>query len=189
MSLLDEMYEDGQNNRQEELKKINTDAIKRVQSFLKSAKATRWKFVYLGFGNQLIKDEEQKFYEKDKIYSIQEMEQVKGLNYGNYEFSFDHFAIILSEVHERYMSKTEKLIVAPIITKKRRNTIKLEQKFHSFLNYDSYIDLESIQHISLERIKIKESKRRLLSSRKELPIASPIVITNVKKELKRIFDL
>jgi len=189
MSLLDEMYEDSQNNRQAELKKINTDAIKSVQSFLKSAQATRWKFIYLGFGNQLIKDEKQNFYEKDKIYTIQEMEQVKGLNYGNNEFSFDHFAIILSEIHKKYIFKIEKLIVAPIITKERRNTIKLEKKFHNFLNHDSYIDLESIQHISLERIKIKESKRRLLSSRKELPIASPIVIINTKKELKRLFDL
>lgn len=189
MSLLDEMYEDNQNSRQDELKSLNDDAIYRVQKFLKDFSATRWRFIYVGFGEQLIKDEQQKFYEKDRTHTIHDMELVKGLNYGSNEFSYDHFALILSEVHEKFIFKNKKIIVAPIITKARRNTIKLEQKYHKFLNYDSYLDLESIQHISLERVKIKESKRRLLKSAKSLPIASPVVITQIKRELKSMFDL
>lgn len=189
MGFIDELYEDGQDSRQEKLRKLIEDDIYRAQKFLKESSATRWRFIFIGFGDQLIKDKQQKFYEKGKTYTIAEMERVKGLNYGSYEFSYDHFAIILSDIHKKYVLRIEKLIVAPIITKQRRNTIKIEKRFHSFLEYDSYIDLESIQHISLERIKIKESKRRLLKGRKDLPIASPVLITQVKDELKRVFDL
>lgn len=192
MPRYEEFFEDGVNGddgEQAQLKKQTDEKIKAVQNFLKGYKASRWRFVFVGFGEQLIKDKNQRYYPKNESWSIAQMELKKGRNYGSHEFSYDHLAVILSEIHNKYTFKLEKIVVAPIVTRPRRNSVKLEAQYHRFLEYDSYIDLESIQHISLERIKISESKRRLLRGQTQLPIASPVAITETKRGLGEMFDL
>jgi len=192
MAHWDELYEDGGNGNdgeQSRLKDMTEAKISSVQSFLKQYSATRWRFVYVGFGDQLIKDEHQRYHPKNNSHTISEMEILKGLNYGNYELSYDHYALILGGLHERYIENTTKVIVVPVTTKGRRNSILLEAKFHSFLEYDSYLDIESLQHISLERIKIMESKSRLLMGATQLPMASPFIIKEIREKLTSMLDL
>lgn len=192
MAFYDELYEDGEDGdsgEQSRLKNITEEKISVVQSFLKQYGATRWRFVYVGFGDQLIKNESQIYHPKSDSHTIADMERVKGLNYGNYELSYSHYALILGGLHDKYIENTTKVIVVPVTTKGRRKSILLEKKYHLFLEYDSYLDLESIQHISLERVMIGESKRRLLTEKTQLPIASPIIIGEIRKKLKSILDI
>ena len=67
-----------------------------------------------------------------------------------------------------------------------KNSILIEKKYNSFLLNDSYILLDGIKHVSLERINIKETKRIFSNSFKPV---SPVIIDSVKKSLKKMFDI
>ncbi len=74
----------------------------------------------------------------------------------------------------------------PISSTKRKNSVLIEKKYNKFLLNDSYILLDNIKHISLERINIKETKRILNNHYK--PIA-PVIVDNIKNSLKKTFDI
>jgi mRNA-degrading endonuclease toxin of MazEF toxin-antitoxin module len=95
-------------------------------------------------------------------------------------------ALILSDIHHKYINNVKTVIVVPISSTKRKNSILIEKKYNSFLLNDSYILLDSIKHISLERINIKETKRVFNNHFKPL---SPVIINSVKISLKKMFDI
>lgn len=114
------------------------------------------------------------------------MKNIKGLNYGEYEFCYNHMALILSDIHHKYINNIKNVIVVPISSTKRKNSILLEKKYNNFLSDDSYILLDNIKHVGLERINIKDTKLHFKNTFN--PIA-PVIITNVKNSLKKMFDI
>ncbi len=190
MSLLDEMYEDGQSDKQKQLEKTHKEELQSVQNFLKDYSARKYNLVNVGFGSQLIKDTNGAYHDLDKKYSIRDMKRQKGLNFGSHEFSYKHDAIILEDINIRLISKTNTLLVAPISSTKRRNSVLLEKKHNPFLEYDSYILLGNITNIGVEKIFINDSKRRL--SRQGSKILYEINATDqskLKEALKKLFTL
>jgi len=190
MSLLDELYKDVQSDRQNELEKIHQSDIQQVQNLFKEFKVKRYNIVNVGFGDPLIKDTSGRYHELDKEFSITEMKSKKGLNYGSHEFSYRHDAVILEDIPLRYVNKLTTLLVAPISSTKRRNSILLEKKFYPFLQNDSYILLNSITNIGIEKIYITNTKRRLSRQGQEAlyELTSPVQI-ELKKVLSKIFSI
>ncbi len=190
MSLLDEMYEDGQSDRQDELAQIHQSDIKQVQNLFQEFKVKRYNIVNVGFGDPLIKDELGKYHELDKEFTITEMKNKKGLNYGSHEFSYRHDAVILEDIPLKYVNKLTTLLVAPISSKKRRNSILLEKKYYPFLQNDSYILLNSITNIGIEKIYIANTKRRLSRQGQKVlyELTSPVQI-KLKNVLSKIFSI
>lgn len=190
MSLLDEMYEDSQSDKQTELEAIHKNDIKRVQDFLNEYKARKYNIVNVGFGSPLIKDSHGKYHDLDKKFSIQEIKKLKGLNYGSHEFSYKHDAVILEDIHLKHIYKTTTLLVAPISSTQRRNSVLLEKKYYPFLERDSYILLNNITNIGIEKIYTGDTKRRLSrQGQKILYDLRPQAQTEVKEVLTKIFSL
>lgn len=186
MSLLNELYEESENNYSDIQKKEIENKILKVQTFLEDNKIAKWYFVMVGFGDHLLKDIHLKYRKTNASFTVEEMKSCKGLNYGEYEFCYEHMALILSDIHHKYINNVKTVIVVPISSTKRKNSILIEKKYNSFLLNDSYILLDSIKHISLERINIKETKRVFNNHFKPL---SPVVINSVKNSLKKMFDI
>jgi len=161
MSLLDELYDDYEKNQQEKLKQIHEHDIRQAQNLLRECHAKRYNIINVGFGSPLIKDEMGKYLDGETEFSINEMKRKKGLNYGSHEFSYQHDAVILEAINLKYINKINTLLVAPISSTKRRNSVLMEKKFYPFLERDSYILLESITNIGVEKIYLKDTKRRL----------------------------
>ncbi len=190
MSLLDEMYEYGQSDRQKELENIHQSEMHQVQNLFKEFNVKRYNIVHVGFGNPLIKNESGKYHELDKEFTITEMKNKKGLNFGSHEFSYKHDAVILEDIPLKYVNKLTTLLVAPISSTKRRNSILLEKKYYPFLQNDSYILLNSITNIGIEKIYISNTKRRLSrQGQKALYALSSPIQLKVKEVLSHIFSI
>ena len=118
------------------------------------------------------------------------MKNKKGLNFGSHEFSYKHDAVILEDIPFKYVNKLTTLLVAPISSTQRRNSILLEKKFYPFLQNDSYILLNSITNIGIEKIYTANTKRRLSrQGQKSLySLSSPIQL-KVKEVLSHIFSI
>jgi mRNA-degrading endonuclease toxin of MazEF toxin-antitoxin module len=188
MALIDEMFDDMNEDFNDKCKKSVEDKISQTQSFFRKYNITRWRFVFVDFGEQLLKDYNGNYYKDNDTFSLREMKKSRGKNFGSYELSYPHKAIILSEIHKKYLGSLKTIMVAPITTKQRANSVKIEKKYHDFLEYDSYIQLDNLRHISLERVDLGVTKRRLLQHNKGY-LATPILINNIKKALKKMFDL
>lgn len=190
MSLLDELYEDGKKEEYDKLKEINKREILTAQNFLKEYSARRWNVISVGFGDQLIKDENGKHYPLETPSTIKEMKKVKGLNYGSHEFSYRHPALILGDIHLTHIHKTNTLIVAPISSTQRRNSVLLEKSKHPFLANDSWVLLEHISNIGVERIEKGETKRQLARQGHKLlhEISAP-VRKEIHETIQKIFGI
>jgi len=188
MALIDEMFEDMNENFNDMCKQKVEEKISQTQSFFRKYNITRWRFVYVDFGEQLLKDYNGNYFKDADSFSLKEMKKNRGKNFGSYELSYLHASIILSEIHKKYLTSLKTIIVAPITTRPRSNSIKIEKKYHDFLEYDSYIQLDNLRHISLERVDLAVTKRRLLRHN-EGYLSTPILINDVKKALKNMFDL
>ena len=186
LSLLNELYEESEQNYSDEQKKEVEDKILKIQSFLEDNKIAKWHIVVVGFGEHLLKDSNLQYRNTKDSFTVEDMKSFKGLNYGEYEFCYDHMALILSDIHHKYISNIKNIIVVPISSTKRKNSILIEKKYNTFLLNDSYILLDSIKHVSLERINIKETKRIFRNSFKPV---SPVIINSVKSSLKKMFDI
>lgn len=186
LSLLNELYEESEQNYSDEQKKEVEDKILKIQSFLEDNKISKWHIVVVGFGEHLLKDSNLQYRNTKDSFTVEDMKSFKGLNYGEYEFCYDHMALILSDIHHKYISNIKNIIVVPISSTKRKNSILIEKKYNTFLLNDSYILLDSIKHVSLERINIKETKRIFRNSFKPV---SPVIINSVKSSLKKMFDI
>lgn len=165
--------------------------IETVQKFFKEWNVSRWNFLYVGFGEKLVETEDNKVRKDDDCLRVREIKQMKGLNFGYYEFCYDHYAIILSKIKQEYINEYTTIIVAPISSTKRKGRILLEKEFHPFLSHDSYIVIDQIRHIGLERINLKDTlyKIRRNESQELLYEASQKAIIETKSSLKHIFDI
>jgi len=190
MSLLDELYDDHEKNQQEKLKQIHEHDIEQAQNLLREFKARRYNIINVGFGSQLIKDEMGKYLDGETHFSINEMKRKKGLNYGSHEFSYQHDAVILETINLKHINKTTTLLVAPISSTKRRNSVLMEKKFYPFLERDSYILLGSLANIGIEKIYHKETKRRLShqGSKRLYELTVPIQ-KEIQKAISRVFNI
>ena len=186
MSLLEELYEESKKNDSDKQKKEVENKILKVQSFLKENTISKWHIIDIDFGDHLLKDKMMKYRSMEDNFTVQDMKNCKGLNYGEYEFCYEHMAVILSDIHHKYINTIKSIIVAPISSTKRKNSVFLEKKFNRFLLNDSYILIDNIQHISLERINVKNTKQILQGRYTPL---SPTVINDVKKSLKKVFGI
>lgn len=189
MSLYEELYEDSKKPEQDKLKNINKEELERVQDFLKVYKARRWNVVTVGFGDQLIKDKDGVHHSLETPHTIKEMKEVKGLNYGSHEFSYDHPAIILSDINLTHIHKTNTLLVAPISSTQRRNAVLLEKDRHAFLANDSWVLLDHITNIGIERIKIGLTRKNSGRPGKLLSEISAPARTEIGEIIKKIFGI
>ena len=188
MALIDDMFDDINEEFNNRCRISVEDRIYQTQSFFKKYNITRWRFVFVDFGEQLLKDYNGNYHKDDDNFSLREMKKSRGKNFGSYELSYPHKAIILSEIHKKYLGSLNTIIVAPITTKPRANSVKIEKKYHNFLEYDSYIQLDNLRHMSLERVDLGITKRVLLKNNIGY-VATPILVENIKKALKKMFDL
>jgi mRNA-degrading endonuclease toxin of MazEF toxin-antitoxin module len=186
MSYFDELYEENKQQDSAKRKSEVEDKIINIQEFFKKNKISKWHVVIVAFGDHLLKDEKLRYRDIKDSFTVEEMKDKNGLNFGEYEFCYEHMAIILSDIHHKYIDEVRSIVVAPISSTKRKNSVLIEKKFNTFLLNDSYILLDNIQHISLERIKIKETNR--IFNKIFRPVA-PVIIQNVKDTLNKMFDI
>jgi len=187
MAHWDEIFEDSNNDENEQRKKVCENRIKKVQAFLKNSRTRQWDVVSVEFGEQLFRDKNFNYHSMDKSYSIEEIKQMKGLNYGDYELCYFHHAVILTHFDFRKSSKIKTLTIIPIQTRYRPNSFKLEAKYHKFLEYDSYLLLDRISTIGIERISLTKSLN--LGNTKQLVQVNPKSIVELKKEIKKLYQL
>ena len=187
MAHWEEMYNDSNNDITEQRKQVSEDRIRKVQSFLKNSRARQWDVISVEFGNQLFRDKNFNYHAMDKSYSIEEIKDMKGLNYGDYELCYFHHAVILTHFDFQRSSKVKTLTIIPIQTKYRPNSFKLEAKYHKFLEYDSHLLIDRISTIGIERI--NTSKSLNLGNKKQLIQINPQSIISIKKEIKKLFQL
>lgn len=187
MGLLEELNDDNNKKINEERKDICEERIKRAQSFLKNYKARQWSIVSIEFGDQLFKDRYFKYHPMNKEYSIEEIKNMKGLNYGSYELSYFHHAVILRPFSLDDIERNKTITVIPIQTNFRKKSFKLLQKFNSFLEKESHLLLDSITTVGVERINIKKTKDMAKGNR--LAELNPRDLIEVKKQLKLILGL
>jgi len=198
VSLIDEIAEDNNYFNDNSLVERVKKQIIEVKKFIKKNKIGQYFVVYVDFGEKLTqKYENNKLLSRnpnDKI-SIKDMFEVKGYNCGFNEFRYTHMAVILSSIHHRYLLKKRdkhySLLVAPISSSSKRviHSIPLKEQLNSWLNNDSYILLDNITHISLEKVNISMTKS-LYKNNKNIPIQiASEKVKEIKDKLKVIFDI
>ncbi len=186
MALLDEMYDDIENKHSIKEKSEIDSKISKVQSFLLNNRISKWYIVSVSFGDHLLKNNNNIYRNAKDSFSVEDMKTKKGLNYGEYEFCYDHMAVILSDVHHKYINDINSIIVVPISSTRRKNSILMEKEFNNFLSNDSYILLDKIRHISLERINIKKTQEIFKTSFKQI---TPVVVNKLKDSFKELLDI
>ena len=187
MAYWEEMYEENNNSINENLKNDCERRIQKIQNFLHNNTARQWSIISVEFGEQLFRDRNFNYHSMDKNYLLQEIKDMKGLNYGNYELCYFHHAIILSNIDTRKIKKLKTLTVIPIQTKYRPNSFKLESKYNKFLEYDSHLLLDSISTIGIERINIEKSLK--LSNSNRLTQVNPRDLIEIKNAIKKLYNL
>ena len=198
MSLIDEIIEDNSYFNDNSLIERVKRQILDVKKFIKENKIGQYFVVYVDFGEKLTqKYEDNKLLPRnpnDKV-SIKEMFETKGYNCGFNEFRYTHMAVILSSIHHKYLlgkrDRHYSLLVAPISSSAKRviHSVQLTKQLNNWLSNDSYILLDNITHISLEKINISMTKS-LYKNNKNIPIQ--IVsekVKEIKNRLKVIFDI
>jgi len=187
MAHWEELYSDSNQTVNEERKKICENRIQEVQNFLLTHKARQWNVISVEFGEQLFKDKYFNYHPMEKEYSIKEIKEMRGLNYGSYELSYFHHAIILRPFKLTDIERNKTLTVIPIQTNFRKKSFKLLQRFNTFLEKDSHLLLDSVTTIGIERINIKKTKNMARGNR--LAELNPRDLIEVKKQLKQVLGL
>lgn len=187
MAHWDEIFDDSNNDLNEQRKKVCEDRIEEVQNFLKKYNARQWSVVSVEFGEQLFKDKHFNYHSMDREYSILKIKEMKGLNYGTYELSYFHHAIILRPFELDDIRRTKTITVIPIQTNHRKKSFKILSKYNRFLEKDSHLLLDSVTTIGMERINIGKTKNMAHGNR--LSELNPRDLIEVKKQLKTILGL
>jgi len=196
MPLIDEIAEDSNYFNDNSLVERIQKQIIEVKHFIKENKIGQYFVVYVDFGEKLTqKYEHNKLLARnpnDKV-SVKEMFELKGYNCGFNEFRYTHMAVILSSIHHKYLLEKRdrhySLLVAPISSSSKRIKYSVKIPKTNWLDYDSYILLDNITHISLEKINISMTKN-LYKNNKNIPIQlTPNIVNNIKNTLKEIFDI
>jgi hypothetical protein len=195
MALIDDIANDNNYYNDSILIERVQNQIFNVKEFIKANKVGQYFVVYVDFGEKLTQKENLSPRNPNDTVSIKEMFENKGYNCGFNEFRYTHMAVILSSIHHKYLlSKRDKhysLLVAPISSNSKRivNSIFLEKKLNNWLDNDSYILLDNITHISLEKINLQKTKN-IYKNNRNIPIQ--IVsqkVKEIKEKLKEIFDI
>ena len=197
MARIDDIAEDNNyfndNSLIERIKQQTLD----VKNFIKMNKIGQYFVVYVDFGEKLTQK-----YENNKLISrnpnekvsIKEMLEFKGYNCGFNEFRYTHMAVILSSIHHKYLlsprDKHYSLLVAPISSSKKANSyLELNLKYHKWLENPSFILLDKITHISLEKININLTKNLYKKNQNNSIFLTSRDVLNLKDKLKEIFDI
>jgi len=187
MAYWDEMFEDSNNDENEQRKKVCENRIKKAQDFLKQNKARQWNVLSIEFGEQLFRDKNFNYHGMNKTYSVGEVKEMKGLNYGNYELSYFHHAIVITPINIRLIDKIKTLTVIPIQTKYRYRSYVLKAQHNRFLEYDSHVLLDDITTIGIERINVEKTKN--LGNANQLALLSVVDQKLIKDKLKEVLGI
>jgi hypothetical protein len=196
MALIDDIANDNNYYNDNTLIERVKNKIFNVKEFIKANKIGQYFVVYVGFGEKLTQKENLSPRNPNDVISIKEMFENKGYNCGFNEFRYTHMAVILSSIHHKYLlSKRDKhysLLVAPISSNSKRinYSLNLDLCHHKWLDNESYILLDKISHISLEKINISMTKNLYKNKNKNNPIyLTSKDILDLKEKLKEIFDI
>jgi hypothetical protein len=187
MARWDELFDDNNQQINEQRKEVCEARIREVQKFFKKHRVRQWNIVSVEFGEQLFKDKNFNYHPLSKQYSIADVQTMRGLNYGSYELSYFHHAVILSTVDTTKLDKVKTLTVIPIQTKFRPNSFVLRAKYNRFVEYDSHLLIDSVTTIGIERIDMQKSLN--LGAVRQLAQVNPIDLKELKASLKEMFGL
>lgn len=187
MAYWDELFDENNQHKNDQYKEASEARIKEVQQFLKHTKARQWNVVSVEFGEQLFRDKHFNYHPMDKSYSVQEVKDMRGLNYGSYELCYFHHAIVVTPINIRHIDKIKTLTVIPIQTKYRQNSYVVEAKHNRFLEYDSHALLDSITTVGVERINIDKTKNMGFSN--QLALLSVVAQKGITEQLKRVLGI
>jgi mRNA-degrading endonuclease toxin of MazEF toxin-antitoxin module len=195
MGLVDEIAQESHYFNNSSLIERVKNQIIDVKKFIKKLKIGQYFVVYVDFGEKLTQNKNLLPRNPNDLVSIKEMFESKGYNCGFNEFRYTHMAVILSSIHHKYLlSKRDKhysVLVAPISSNSKRiiHSISLEKRLNNWLDNDSYILLDNITHISLEKINISKTKN-LYKNNQNIPIQiASEKVKEIKTKLKIIFDI
>jgi len=166
------------------------DRIKKVLKFLDDKRYGKWHFAKANFGDNYLWskfDTENDTYsaiQRQKHYTYQDIESMKGLNYGQFEFGAEHFCVIMSNIR-RGIKVVHVLPMTSLGQKKSSEKwhIVLKKEDYPFLSHDTILLANRIQEIGIERFSIKQMDRLSL----EKYMLSVSDIKNVKEILERQF--
>jgi hypothetical protein len=187
MARWDELFDDNNQQINEQRKEACEARIREVQQFLKRSKARQWNVVSVEFGEQLFRDKHFNYHALEKSYSVQDIRDMRGLNYGSYELCYFHHAIVVTPISIRHIDKIKTLTVVPIQTKYRFDSYVLKAQHNRFLEYDSHVLLDSITTIGVERINIDKTKN--MGFPNQLALISVVDQKAIKEELKKVLGI
>ena len=167
--------------------------IKTVLDFLNNNGFSRWHFAKANFGENFKWSKNDKSEDKysavqrQGYFTFQDIENMKGLNYGQYEFGANHYCVISTKVYRGI-----KLIhVIPMTSLKNKTPgkwdIVISPSEYQFLEHDTIIHVGRMQEIGIERFSIKEMKKDLLKNTHQPYELSGKDILKIKQILKNKF--
>lgn len=187
MAHWDEMFDDSSNDVNEQRKKVCENRIRKSQEFLKQNRARQWNVLSIEFGEQLFRDKNFNYHGMDKIHSIEDVKEMRGLNYGNYELCYFHHAIVITPINIRLIDKIKTLTILPIQTNYRYNSYVLKAQHNRFLEYDSHVLLDDITTIGIERVNIEKTKK--LGNGNQLALLSVVDQKLIKDKLREVLGI
>jgi len=187
MAYWEEMYEENNNSINENLKNDCERRIQKIQNFLHNNTARQWSIISVEFGEQLFRDRNFNYHSMDKNYLLQEIKDMKGLNYGNYELCYFHHAIVVTPINIRLIDKIKTLTILPIQTNYRYNSYVLKAQHNRFLEYDSHVLLDDITTIGIERVNIEKTKK--LGNGNQLALLSVVDQKLIKDKLREVLGI
>jgi hypothetical protein len=173
------------------------ESIKNALKFLTDHSFGRWHFAKVNFGENFkwsqFDTSEQKYHpiQCQQHFTFQDVENFKGINYGQFEFGAEHYCVISVQV--RRGIKT--IHVLPMTSLKDKQPsqkwdIVISPSEYPFLSHDTIIHVGRVQEIGLERFLLKDMTRTLLKP----STGQPYVLLNKhiaesKNILRELFDL
>jgi hypothetical protein len=173
------------------------DAIKNTLKFLTDHNFGRWHFAKANFGENFkwsqFDTSEPKYHliQYQKHFTFQDVENFKGINYGQFEFGAEHYCVI--SVPVRRGMKT--IHVLPMTSLKNKQPsekwdIVISPSEYQFLSHDTIIHVGRVQEIGLERFLLNDMKRTLLKPSTRQPyVLLNKHIAKSKNILRKLFDL
>lgn len=173
------------------------ERILEALKFLTGNHFGRWAFAKANFGEnfQWAKfDTNEQHYvkvQRQGHFTFQDVEDMKGINYGQFEFGAPHYCVIAMTIHQR----TRTVLVLPMTSLKEGKTpserdIVITQNEYPFLLNDSIIHVGRVQEIGLERFLLKEMGKYFLRPTNKMPyVLSNKHIVESKNILKSLFDI
>lgn len=145
------------------------ERILETLKFLTDNHFGRWTFVKANFGENFQwakSDTSEQHYiqiQRQGHFTLQDVENMKGVNYGQFEFGAEHFCLIAIKLRHRIKT----VHVLPMTSLKEKTPSKdwdivITPKEYPFLLHDTIIHVGRVQEIGLERFLLKDIKKYLL---------------------------